>query len=80
MARFMLRKAPVGVEFARDDEGAADAAAFRMTVHKSTPVVTVTGSPAELTMWALGRTMAARVRLDGTQAAVSKLTGARWRL
>jgi uncharacterized protein (TIGR03085 family) len=79
MARFMLRKAPVGIEFARDDEG-ADAAAFRMTVHKGTPVVTVTGSPAELTMWALGRTMAARVRLDGTQSAVSKLTGARWRL
>ncbi len=79
MARFMLRKAPVGIEFARDDEG-ADSGAFRMTVHKGTPVVTVTGSPAELTMWALGRTMAARVRLDGTEVAVSKLTGARWRL
>jgi len=37
----------------------------------------VIGSPAELTMWATGRTGAANVRFDGTDAAVSKLTA--WR-
>jgi hypothetical protein len=40
--------------------------------------VTVIGSPAELTMWTMGRATAARVRFDGTEAAVSKLTGAKW--
>jgi hypothetical protein len=40
--------------------------------------VTVVGSPAELTLWVMGRRTAARVRLDGTEAAVSKLAGAGW--
>ncbi len=39
----------------------------------------VIGSPAELTMWVMGRTTAARVRLDGTQPAVSKLAQTNWR-
>ena len=78
MARFMLRKAPVGVELARDDLD-GDRQAYRITAKNATPVVTVIGGPAELTMWVLGRTDAARVRLDGTDAAVSKLTGANWR-
>jgi uncharacterized protein (TIGR03085 family) len=79
MARFTLRRAPVGVELARDDmEG--DGQAFRITVKNATPAVTVIGSPAELTMWTMGRTAAARVRFDGTGAAVSKLTGTNWRL
>jgi uncharacterized protein (TIGR03085 family) len=89
MAKFVLRKAPVGVELARDDRpepgaagapGAAGGPRVRITAKHRTPVVTVTGSPAELTMWALGRTTAARVRLDGSPAAVSALTGARWRI
>ncbi|HLI39840.1 MAG TPA: TIGR03085 family metal-binding protein [Streptosporangiaceae bacterium] len=81
MARFTLRKVPVGVEFARDDTGGeGGSAAFRMTVRQRTPVVTVIGSPAELTMWASGRVSAARVRMDGAEAAVSTLTQARWRL
>jgi hypothetical protein len=46
-------------------------------VKNATPVVTVIGSPAELTMWAAGRTSAANVRFDGTGAAVAKLTA--WR-
>jgi uncharacterized protein (TIGR03085 family) len=71
-ARFMLRKAPVGVEFARDD-GNGDSRSFRITVKNATPVVTVIGSPAELTMWAMGRTEAARVRFDGIDAAVTLL-------
>ena len=71
LARFMLRRAPVGVELARDD---ADGPAYRITARNATPAVTVVGSPAELTMWVMGRTGAARVRFDGTEAAVSKLT------
>ncbi len=75
-ARFLLRKAPVGVELARDDAEAADGygRAYRITAKNATPAVTVIGSPAELTMWAMGRTGAARVRFDGTEAAVAKLT------
>jgi hypothetical protein len=74
----MLRKAPVGVELARDDQE-ADGQRWRITVKNATPAVTVIGSPAELTMWTMGRTGAARVRFDGTDVAVSKLTGTNWR-
>jgi hypothetical protein len=42
-------------------------------------VVTVTGAPAELTMWAMGRAGAARVRLDGSTTDVSALADAGWR-
>ena len=108
MARFKLRKAPVGVEFARNDDGAgpggkedgadgkedgadgkedgadgggtAEAPEFRMMVRRSTPVVTVIGKPAELILWASGRTSAAQVRLDGTAAATAMLSQATWRL
>jgi uncharacterized protein (TIGR03085 family) len=78
-ARFMLRHAPVGVELARDDME-ADGQAYRITARNATPAVTVIGSPAELTMWATGRTAAARVGFDGTEAAVTKLTATNWRL
>ena len=80
LARFMLRKAPVGVELARDDigEGGADGPAYRITAKNATPAVTVVGSPAELTMWVMGRRAAARVRMDGIQAAVTKLAEANW--
>jgi MDMPI C-terminal domain len=82
MARFMLRKAPVGVELARDDIDTgrvdADGTAYRITARNATPAVTVVGSPAELTMWVMGRRTAARVRMDGTQAAVTKLAEANW--
>ena len=82
MARFMLRKAPVGVELARDDGGPAapnpDGASYRITARNATPAVTVVGSPAELTLWVMGRRAAARVRMDGIQAAVTKLAEANW--
>lgn len=78
-ARLLLRKVPVGVELARDD-GNGDGQSYRVTVRNATPVVTVIGSPAELTMWVFGRVAAARVRLEGTEAAVSTLSGASWRL
>ena len=83
MARFMLRKAPVGVELARDDIDTGEVSpvgpAYRITAKNATPAVTVIGSPAELTMWVMGRTTAARVRFDGIEAAVNKLTVANWR-
>jgi hypothetical protein len=60
-------------------EAGANGPAYRITAKNATPAVTVIGSPAELTMWVMGRTTAARVRLDGTQAAVSRLTEANWR-
>jgi len=77
-ARLMVRKAPVGVELARDDVDGT-AGAYRITARNATPAVTVIGSPAELTMWVMGRATSARVRMDGTQVAVSKLAEANWR-
>ncbi len=83
LARFMLRKAPVGVELARDDidtgGASVDGPAYRITAKNATPAVTVVGSPAELTMWVMGRTTASRVRMDGIEAAVSKLAQTSWR-
>ena len=76
MARLMLRRAPVGVELARDD---IDSGTYRITARNATPAVTVIGSPAELTMWVMGRRTAARVRLDGTRPAVTRLAEADWR-
>jgi uncharacterized protein (TIGR03085 family) len=79
-ARLMLRKVPVGIEFARDDEPdqAEGQPVVRLTVRPRTPVVTVIGAPAELMMWTFGRTGAARVRLEGAQADVAALQQARW--
>jgi uncharacterized protein (TIGR03085 family) len=87
LARLVLRKAPCGVVLQRgnaDGEGHAgdgpQAGAARITAKAGTPSVTVTGAPAELLLWALGRTAAARVRLDGEEAAVRGLREARWTL
>jgi uncharacterized protein (TIGR03085 family) len=74
-ARLFLRKAPVGIELAREDAG--DEQLFRVTVRKGTPVVTVIGPPAELILWAMGRSGAARVRYDGTESSVTTLRN--WR-
>jgi uncharacterized protein (TIGR03085 family) len=82
MAGLMLRKAPVGIEFVRSDEPSPTGSGtptVRLTANARTPVVTVTGAPGELTLWAFGRTAAARVRFDGSEADVSALTDARWR-
>lgn len=82
MARLMLRKAPVGVELVRDgDPRPADSAAapIRITAKARAPMVTVTGTPAELTMWAFGRASAARVRIDGATPDVAALTSTNWR-
>jgi uncharacterized protein (TIGR03085 family) len=83
MAKFILRKAPVGVELVRDDEPGPTESGMpriRITAKKRTPVVTVIGPPAELTMWTYGRTAAARVRLDGSEAAVGAIKTASWQI
>ncbi len=78
-ARYLLRKLPVGIEFAREDTD-GHASDFRLTIRRGTPVVTVIGTPAELTLWSTGRVSAARVRLDGTGPAIRMLSQARWRI
>ena len=76
--KLLFRRSPVGVELARDDLAADPGERqVRMTARARTPVVTVTGHPAELMLWALGRTGAARVRLDGNADAVRQLAAAR---
>jgi uncharacterized protein (TIGR03085 family) len=77
MSRILFRRAPVGVELVRDDLAGGPGQPVRMTAKAKAPVVTVTGHPAELIMWALGRTTAARVRLDGSADAVRRLSEAR---
>ena len=77
-SKLLFRRSPVGVELARDDLTTdTGQRQVRMTARARAPVVTVTGHPAELMMWALGRTGAARVRLDGTADAVRQLGTAR---
>jgi len=79
-ARLMLRKVPVGIEFARDDlaERPGGLRTVRLTVRPRTPVVTVIGAPAELLLWTFGRTGAAHVRLEGAEADVAALQQASW--
>jgi len=76
MARLLLRKAPCGVVLRREDAPDAEP----ITAKRGTPTVTVTGLPGELTMWALGRTSAARLRLDGEAGALTRLGQFHWRL
>jgi uncharacterized protein (TIGR03085 family) len=80
MARFILRKVPVGVELVRQDPAGSNGGRVRMTARARTPMVTVTGTPAELTMWVMGRTAAARVQLDGSDSDVAALRSASWKL
>jgi uncharacterized protein (TIGR03085 family) len=72
-ARLLLRSAPTGVVLAREGNGKLDL----IVAKTAAPSVTVTGSPAELTMWSMGRVSAAHVTLDGPDEAVAKLTA--WR-
>ncbi|MFH8730413.1 MULTISPECIES: TIGR03085 family metal-binding protein [unclassified Streptomyces] len=66
MARVIGRKSPVGLVLRRPDGRTAVA-------HKGTPVVTVTGEPSELLMFAFGRQDAARVETEGEKDAIGKL-------
>jgi uncharacterized protein (TIGR03085 family) len=88
LARFLLRKVRVGVEYAREDgpdgdgdsSGDGTARSYRMPIHRGTPVVTVIGTPAELTLFTAGRRGAAQIRMDGTEAAMAMVSQATWRL
>jgi uncharacterized protein (TIGR03085 family) len=72
-ARLLLRAAPTGVVLAREHDGKLDL----IVAKTAAPNVTVTGTPAELTLWAAGRVGAAHVTLDGPPEAVEKLSA--WR-
>ncbi len=78
-ARLFLRSAPAGVVLARETPPSGDQPGrLDLIVAKNaSPSVTVTGSPAELTLWAMGRGRAAHVTMDGPDEAVAKLTA--WR-
>jgi uncharacterized protein (TIGR03085 family) len=80
-ARFFVRSAPVGVELARDEPAASGGATgvgpYRVTAKRTAPLVTVNGSPAELTLWAFGRVNASHVDFDGPKAAINQLQA--WR-
>ncbi|MGW5467835.1 TIGR03085 family metal-binding protein [Streptomyces chartreusis] len=65
-ARLVGRSAPTGLVLRRPDGQTAVA-------HRGTPVVTVTGEPSELLMFAYGRQNAAKVELDGDENAIAKL-------
>jgi len=70
MAKFGLRRFPVGVRMVAPGHGEA-------TLGTGEPVVTVTGDPGELTLFFFGRQQAARVQVDGDQTYAAKLRVAR---
>ena len=88
LARLMLRRAPVGVELIRADAASATTDArnegrngrVRITAKARTPLVTVSGDPAELTLWVMGRTSAAQVQLNGSDSDVAALQATSWRI
>ncbi|SHL82737.1 TIGR03085 family metal-binding protein [Actinacidiphila paucisporea] len=63
VARVTGRRSPVGLVLRRPD-------GQTVVAHRGSPVVTVTGSPAELTLFAFGRQDAADVVAEGDKAAV----------
>ncbi|MFJ9349623.1 TIGR03085 family metal-binding protein [Streptomyces sp. NPDC101237] len=65
-ARLLGRGVPTGLVLRRPDGQTAVA-------HRGTPVVTVTGDPSELLMFAFGRQNAAKVAVDGDETAIATL-------
>ncbi|MER5514838.1 TIGR03085 family metal-binding protein [Streptomyces sp. NPDC048254] len=65
-ARLLGRGVPTGLVLRRPDGQTAVA-------HRGAPVVTVTGEPSELLMFAFGRQNAAKVEVDGDENAIAKL-------
>ncbi|MFB7331723.1 TIGR03085 family metal-binding protein [Streptomyces adustus] len=65
-ARLVGRRAPTGLVLRRPD-------GRTVVAHKGTPVVTVTGEPSELLLFAYGRQSAAAVELEGEKAAITQL-------
>jgi uncharacterized protein (TIGR03085 family) len=72
-ARMFLRGAPTGIALVREPGGRAE----NVIEVGPAPRVEVIGSPAELTMWCLGRARAAHVTLRGRDEAVAELSA--WR-
>ncbi|MGW4818009.1 TIGR03085 family metal-binding protein [Streptomyces sp. NPDC004227] len=66
-ARLLGRGIPTGLVLRRPDGRTAVA-------HRGTPVVTVTGEPSELLLFAFGRQGTARVETVGDEDAITKLT------
>ncbi len=69
-ARLLGRRSPVGLVLRRPDGRTAVA-------HRGAPVVTVTGQPGELTLFAFGRQAVARVDLEGDKDTIAQVTEAR---
>lgn len=69
-ARLVGRRAPTGLVLRRPDGRTAVA-------RRGTPVVTVTGEPSELVLFAYGRQDAARIRADGDAEAIARLHGSK---
>ncbi|MEW2619655.1 TIGR03085 family metal-binding protein [Streptomyces sp. NPDC048106] len=65
-ARLLGRGVPTGLVLRRPD-------GQTVVAHKGAPVVTATGEPSELLLFAFGRDRAARVGLEGDAEAVEKL-------
>ncbi|MFF4115307.1 TIGR03085 family metal-binding protein [Streptomyces sp. NPDC001714] len=65
-ARLLGRGLPTGLVLRRPDGQTAVA-------HRGAPVVTVTGEPSELLMFAFGRQNAAKVEVTGDENAIAKL-------
>ncbi|MFF7857098.1 TIGR03085 family metal-binding protein [Streptomyces sp. NPDC007904] len=65
-ARLMGRGVPTGLVLRRPN-------GQTVVAHRGTPVVTVTGEPSELVLFAYGRQSAARVGLEGDEDAIAKL-------
>ena len=82
-ARLFLRGAPAGVVLARevmlpgDEGGKLDLIVAKPATRPAGASVTVTGPPAELTLWSMGRVRAARVTLDGPDEAIAAVQ--KWR-
>ncbi|WP_413756763.1 TIGR03085 family metal-binding protein [Streptomyces sp. MMBL 11-3] len=66
LARLMGRSAPTGLVLRRPDGQTAVA-------HRGTPVVTVTGDPSELVLFAHGRQNVADVEVEGDKDAIARI-------
>ncbi|MEV7318546.1 TIGR03085 family metal-binding protein [Streptomyces sp. NPDC093970] len=65
-ARLLGRGVPTGLVLRRPD-------GQTVVAHRGAPVVTVTGEPSELLMFAFGRQNAAKVSVDGDAVAITEL-------
>ncbi|SEN68373.1 TIGR03085 family protein [Actinacidiphila rubida] len=70
MGRMLGRRSPVGLVLRRPD-------GQTVVAHRGSPVVTVTGEPAELTLYAFGRQSVAKVEVAGEESAVTAAQNSR---